>query len=416
MSLRFARLTRPAVRSLAIGARIMEHGIVAERLSSGDIRYSVNIMVDGTRIHRVIGRESEGVTRAQAEIFIETARTDSRAGRLNLPKGRKLHRGFSEAASEYIKLLEETDGKNVAKKKGHLKLHLTPHFKTQRLDRITEFSIKAYIKKRREEGAAPGTINREIMTLSHLYTTAIAQKWIIRDAKPEIKLQPDAAKPKLALSQAQCAQLMEAAAGDQDEYMELFVGFGLNTGMRHVEITRSRFDDIDESTSSIWIDKAKAGARSQPITTQLSTMLVRARENAEDPIGPIFPPLREGKKKLPRNLTAGFKRCVVRAGLDPKMVTPHTMRRTAITQLIIAGVDLPTIMKISGHKSVAMLLRYFHSYGGHLQTAIANIGIAPAQVASEILGAVTHALHADGEAPWPSSMFEMRKSDAILMR
>ena len=27
----------------------MEHGIIAERLIDGDIRYSVNIMVDGTR-------------------------------------------------------------------------------------------------------------------------------------------------------------------------------------------------------------------------------------------------------------------------------------------------------------------------------------------------------------------------------
>lgn len=40
-------------------------------VASGDGVYSVNVMVDGQRIHRVLGKESEGVTRTQAEQYIE---------------------------------------------------------------------------------------------------------------------------------------------------------------------------------------------------------------------------------------------------------------------------------------------------------------------------------------------------------
>ena len=40
-------------------------------------------------------------------------------------------------------------------------------------------------------------------------------------------------------------------------------------------------------------------------------------------------------------MSKGFARAVVRAGLDPKVVTPHVMRHTAITKLVQAGVDLP---------------------------------------------------------------------------
>jgi hypothetical protein len=67
MALRFSRLDRPAIRQLKAGERIAEHGITAERLADGDLRYSVNVMVDGLRIHRVIGKASDGVTRTQAE-------------------------------------------------------------------------------------------------------------------------------------------------------------------------------------------------------------------------------------------------------------------------------------------------------------------------------------------------------------
>src|SRR5690606_3919833 len=110
MALKFARLTRPALRTLEAGQRIHEHGITAERQQNGDIRYSINIMVDGQRIHRVIGRESDGITREQAERAIETFRTKAREGRLDLAKGRKTHRSFTEAAREYVTRLEETTG------------------------------------------------------------------------------------------------------------------------------------------------------------------------------------------------------------------------------------------------------------------------------------------------------------------
>ena len=101
MAIKFTRLTRPEIRKLQAGERITEHGITAEGLKDGDTRYSVNIMVDGERIHRVIGRGSDGTTRTQAEDFIAKARAEAREGRLNLPKGRKLHLTFAVAADSY---------------------------------------------------------------------------------------------------------------------------------------------------------------------------------------------------------------------------------------------------------------------------------------------------------------------------
>ena len=63
MALRFTRLTRPNIRALKPGEKITEYGMIAECLPDGDIRYTVNIMADGQRVHRVVGRMSDGVTR-----------------------------------------------------------------------------------------------------------------------------------------------------------------------------------------------------------------------------------------------------------------------------------------------------------------------------------------------------------------
>jgi site-specific recombinase XerD len=69
-----------------------------------------------------------------------------------------------------------------------------------------------------------------------------------------------------------------------------------------------------------------------------------------------------------------FRRAVDRAQLDPAAITPHVMRHTSITNLVEAGVDLPTIQKISGHKTLAMVLRYAHVHDHHIDRAIRAIG------------------------------------------
>ena len=136
MALKFQKLTRTNIRKIQSGKKLHEHGISFERLVNGDGRYTVNIMVDGVRVHRVIGKESEGVTRKQAEDYIEQARTDARKGRLNLPKGRKVALGFREAADKYLARLEKEGGKDLYMKKFRFDGHLKPFFKDKSIAKV----------------------------------------------------------------------------------------------------------------------------------------------------------------------------------------------------------------------------------------------------------------------------------------
>src|SRR5262245_63782092 len=169
----FSKLTRPAMRKLTPGEKIMEHGITFERLSNRDGVFTVNIMVDDQRIHRVMGRESDGTTRTQAEEFIEKVRRDAREGRLNLPKGRKIALGFREAATRYLEKLAEEGGKDLVMKRRRLRLHLVPFFGDTPLSQISNFDIERYKKSRLGEGAKVGTVKRELAALSHLFNKGI---------------------------------------------------------------------------------------------------------------------------------------------------------------------------------------------------------------------------------------------------
>ena len=56
-----------------------------------------------------------------------------------------------------------------------------------------------------------------------------------------------------------------------------------------------------------------------------------------------------------------------------KAVNRHTLRHTAITHLVQAGVDLPTVARVSGHKTLSMVARYAHQNGAHIADAMMKL-------------------------------------------
>lgn len=371
MALKFHKLTRANTRKLRPGKKLQEHGISFERTANGDGRYSINIMVDGVRVHRVIGKESEGVTRKQAEDFIEQARTDARKGRLNLPKGRKVVLGFREAADKYLIKLEKGNGKDLYMKKFRFEGHLKPFFKDKSIAKITSFDIERYKKYRLEEGAKPGTINRELSAFSHLYTKAIEWNWI--DHRPFAMKKFNEDRGRIVyLTPEQITKLLNAAKQDQNEHIYPFIVIGLETSMRKMETLSIRLEHIDTARRIIYIPQAKGGAREQPITKRLADFLTGYIETADPGQEWLFPsPASRTGHTV--SIEKPFRRVVKNAGLDDKEVVRHTLRHTAITHLVQAGVDLPTVQRISGHKSFDMVVRYSHQNGKHIKSAMEKL-------------------------------------------
>ncbi len=384
MTKTYNKLTRPSIRKLSLGKKISEHGITFERQTNGDGVYTVNIMVDGIRIHRVVGRESDGTTRTQAEEFIEKARQDAKAGRLNLPKGRKLALSFVEAADKYLVKLEQEGGKDIKMKRYRLNMHLKPFFGNTTLSRISTFDIERYKKQRLEkyvqhnitkdgqpinkEKTKPGTINRELAALSHLFTKAVEWAWL--DHRPAvIKRLKENGGRIIYLTVDQIQRLLNAAQEDQNIQIYPFILIALETSMRRSEIFSIRREHIDLHKRTIYIPNAKAGAREQPITLHLVNFLTEHLKSLQPGIPWLFssPKARDGHTV---NLDKPFRRVVANAGLDSKQIVRHTLRHTAITHLVQAGVDLPTVKRISGHKNLSMVERYSHQNGSHIESAM----------------------------------------------
>ncbi len=364
MARRFARLTRDAIRRLKPGEKITEHGIMAERLDDGDVRYSVNVMVDAQRIHRVIGTARECVTRTQAENFIDAKRAMALADRLDLPQGRKLRLSFIAAADLYLERQREGGAKNLVAKEQHIETHLKPYFGGMRLDRITSFTLQKFQKRCMECGLSTATKNRIAATYNHM-TRRLFEWEETKKPMPLMAVEREDNERDYVLSSDEEAALLKAALADSNAYIWLFVKMGFATSMRHREILSSRFDNLDPVRRRLRTKGKGGGWRKQPLTHEIVSILVREREMAEDQDGWIFPS-KTTKSGHAEAMSEPFARIVKAAGMDPGKVVPHTMRHTAVTRFAApdlktrATPDLKTLQAFSGHKSIQALMRYLH--------------------------------------------------------
>ena len=130
--------------------------------------------------------------------------------------------------------------------------------------------------------------------------------------------------------------------------------------------------------------------------------------------GWIFPsPHKDSSTGHRARMDNSFRDAVIRAGLDPAIVTPHVMRHTAITALVQAGVDLPTIQNISGHKIVSMVLRYAHVHGQHIDRAIEAIGRTLPELSANGSGrTITQELHGGPDRELRTKPINLQKKHA----
>jgi integrase len=329
-------------------------------------------MVNRRRFHQVVGLESEGFTKTQAEDLIASLRAQKHTRKHGIPSSKASAATFADAAKSYLTFLRETGGKDVAKKDERLRLHLLPKLGGLQLASMTAADLKRYSAKRVGEGASPGTINRELAVVSHLFRVASDPEGLGLIAAVPCRIgrlrEPDAKTVYLTASQAQA--LLKAARADANRQLHTFAMIGLHTGMRYSSILALKAGDVDLDRRVIWIGKDKAGERQQPITQELADFL--KDRLGEDPKAWLFPASRS-KTGHAVNVRKAWHRAVKKAGLE-HVGGPHVLRHTMASSAAHAGVDGATLQALGGWKTRRMVERYTHA--GALREAMNKLAAA----------------------------------------
>lgn len=244
-------------------------------------------------------------------------------------------------------------------------------FSERRAIQITEEDVDRYIDASLAAGKfSAATINRQTQLLSQAYKLAIRRK--VLTSAPTIRRLSEIGNIRQGFFEDAD---FKALVGFLPEHLRDFARFAYLTGWRKGEISSLRWRDVDREGRSVhlrpessknrtgrvvalegelwnivercWVLRATTGKSSE---IHLSEYVFHRKGR---PIGYIHDSWNLARK---------------RAGLEGRLF--HDLRRTAVRNMIRAGVPETVAMKISGHRSRAMFDRYNITSESDLREAI----------------------------------------------
>jgi site-specific recombinase XerD len=211
------------------------------------------------------------------------------------------------------------------------------------------------------------------VSLRHLkaaFSWATEQGFIEQNPAAKIKLNrvPLNTHPKFL--SAEDIQKLRNAAGE-DSLIRRVIDFGLWTGMRRDEIVHAQWSDVDLERGTIVVQSKEdfrtksRRSRIVPMNTALRAMLTMMRSAATSPRERLF------------SISYGwlgkqFKAVVRKAGLS-ETTSPHVLRHTLASHLIMNGVDLASVQQILGHHSVTVTMIYSHLDPNYLAKTVEKL-------------------------------------------
>jgi len=223
---------------------------------------------------------------------------------------------------------------------------------------ITGTDITAFIKKRKQEGVPPATINRSLAQLRRMFHLAVENKKLLRDDVPVFHLLEEPDSCGRSIEPEEYRQIR----GHLPQEYRLLVDVAYSTGMRRGELLKLTWEKVDLLEGVIHLRKADTKAR-KARTVVLSgapLAILRAQRLRRDSECPrcAFVFFRPGGKPI-KEFRRAWKNACKRAGIAGRLRF-HDLRHSVVTDLVDAGVDGATAMLVTGHATREIFDMYLH--------------------------------------------------------
>jgi len=239
-----------------------------------------------------------------------------------------------------------------------MKSHMKPvreRFGAGRAIRLNSSQVNQFVAERLREGAALATVNRGVQILRQAFNLARKEGYLMR-------------APYFALSKENNARQGFFEADEFDalvrhlpEPIADIAWFAYLSAWRRGEIVPLRWSAVDRHAGEVRLHTSKSGhGRVLPLDGILSDVIERRWAAREYEAGPGVTALSEFVFHKRGRAIVEFKKswasACKKAGVPGKLF--HDLRRTAIRNMVRAGVPQSVVMSISGHRTISTFLRY----------------------------------------------------------
>ncbi|RWH50243.1 MAG: site-specific integrase [Mesorhizobium sp.] len=232
---------------------------------------------------------------------------------------------------------------------------------------LDEAKVQTYIKTKLKTGKTV-QLRRDLAFLSLLLTYAkrrldcgVTYNVVKEIDKGDI---PDADKREVYLQQHHYDKLLAACKSPEHR---LFIILAVWTGMRHQEILKLQWDEINPQLTAIQLDGERvknSSSRRIPLRQDVRDTLSNTPEAQR--VGYVFKGKKEGKPQY--SFSKRWLGIRKRAGMPRLHI--HDLRHTFASWLLQSGVADKTTQDLMGHKTDSMTRRYSHNSLKSLKKAI----------------------------------------------
>ena len=208
------------------------------------------------------------------------------------------------------------------------------------------------------------TINRHFSFLRHVLMLAVKDGKLTQNPVSGLKFFPEVKRTRWLAGDE-----LERLRGVMQQSEWKLVAFAIETGLRRGEQFRLRWDQVDLENGVLTLPLPKGGkTRHVPLSEEAKAIL-RSFDSFLRSAW-VFPGLRDATQPID---SRAFLRRSFEPGLRQAGITGacwHSLRHTAASRRIMAGVDLVSVKEILGHRDIQTTLRYAHLAPGHLRDAV----------------------------------------------
>jgi integrase len=271
---------------------------------------------------------------------------------------------FRELSERYLPWIQGRQ--RSARTKGYIIGQLLSLYADMPLKRFNTAIVDQLQTDLISKGYKPASNNKITNILKHMFNKAVEWEMVGSETLKRIrkvKLLKDEGKRLRYLSIEECNSLVNAC----DNHLKPIVVTALNTGMRRGEILNLKWDQVDLKHGFILLDRTKNGERREiPINKTLEALFLDKNLIRRIDVPYVFygPVTGNPYQDVKRSFNTALRKAKIR---DFHF---HDLRHTFASHLVMSGVDITTVSRLLGHKSLSMTLRYSHLAPSHMVKAV----------------------------------------------
>ena len=302
----------------------------------------------------------------------ESARTEDRAAaerllltrRLEIAEGRYLGNPGQAKVSDLLALVvtdyESAKKRSLPQLLTRVEKHLKPGLGSVLCADFRKHHAESYRRDRYAAGASVATINRELEILRRAFRLGTEEEPPLVARTPKIAMDAEDNAREGFVEHDQYLALRE----ELPPYLRLMASIGYHVGLRAGMIRRLQWSWVDFGRKRISIPKRgrnrgnKRNPAAVPFIGDMEALLSQAKAERDHRHPDNRFVVSVAGRKVNDSITSGkgWRAAVRRAGLDGLIF--HDLRRSAVKNMVDAGVPIDRAKQISGHKSNAMFERY----------------------------------------------------------